>query len=147
VQSFTGTVEKIGLRSTRIRTEQKTYITVPNKQMVDTILDNLSMRIQRRAELKLEIDLSIPPNQIKKIIPAIKNILEKNHIENNTVFLSDIGKNAHVITVEYFTNMEQTLQEFNAQREEVNLEIMELLDNNDVEFAAARTDIVVQQKL
>jgi MscS family membrane protein len=34
VQGITGTVEKIGLRSTRIRTEQKTYVTVPNKQMV-----------------------------------------------------------------------------------------------------------------
>ncbi|HMR92077.1 MAG TPA: mechanosensitive ion channel, partial [Chitinophagaceae bacterium] len=38
VHSFTGTVEKIGLRSTRIRTDQKTFITVPNKQMVDSIL-------------------------------------------------------------------------------------------------------------
>ena len=35
VNAITGTVEKIGLRSTRIRTEQKTFVTVPNKQMVD----------------------------------------------------------------------------------------------------------------
>ncbi len=49
VQSITGTVEKIGLRSTRIRTDQKTYVTMPNKQMVDSIMDNLSLRTQRRA--------------------------------------------------------------------------------------------------
>ncbi|HEY6975983.1 MAG TPA: mechanosensitive ion channel family protein [Chitinophagaceae bacterium] len=146
VQGFTGTVEKIGLRSTRIRTDQKTYITVPNKQMVDTILDNVSMRTQRRAELKLEIDLSAGTEQLKEIIPGIKNILQKKHIENRTVFLSDTGKNAHIITVEYFTSMQQTLQEFNAQREEVNLEIMELLNNNNVDWAAASTDIVIKQK-
>ena len=38
------------------------------------------------------------------------------------------------------------LQEFNAQREEVNFEIMELLNNNNVELAAASTDIIVKQK-
>ena len=47
VHAVTGTVEKIGLRSTRIRTDQKTFVTVPNKQMVDSILDNLSLRTQR----------------------------------------------------------------------------------------------------
>ena len=57
VHNFTGTVEKIGLRSTRIRTEQKTFITVPNKQMVDSILDNLSQRTQRKGELRLEVGL------------------------------------------------------------------------------------------
>jgi len=55
VNAITGTVEKIGLRSTRIRTEQKTFVTVPNKQMVDSVLDNFSLRTQRRAELKLEL--------------------------------------------------------------------------------------------
>ncbi|HZH96417.1 MAG TPA: mechanosensitive ion channel domain-containing protein, partial [Flavisolibacter sp.] len=44
VQNFTGNVERIGLRSTRIRTGDKSYVTVPNKQMVDSILDNISLR-------------------------------------------------------------------------------------------------------
>lgn len=146
VQGFTGTVEKIGLRSTRIRTDNKTYITVPNKQMVDTILDNVSMRTQRRVELRLEIGLSATATQLKKIVPGIKNILQKNHIENNTVFFSETGKNAHIITVEFFTSMLQTINEFNAQREEVNFEIMDLLSNSGVELAATSTDIVVKQK-
>ncbi|HET6995993.1 MAG TPA: mechanosensitive ion channel domain-containing protein, partial [Chitinophagaceae bacterium] len=55
VQNVTGNVEKIGLRSTRIRTDQKTYITVPNKQMVDSILDNLSLRSQLKGELRLQV--------------------------------------------------------------------------------------------
>lgn len=127
VQGFTGTVEKIGLRSTRIRTDQKTYITVPNKQMVDTILDNISMRTQRRADLKLEIGLAATTDDLKKIIPAIKKILQKDYVQNSNVFFSDITKTSHIITVEYFTDMDQTMDEFNALREEVNLEIIEML--------------------
>jgi MscS family membrane protein len=146
VQGFTGTVERVGLRSTRIRTDFKTYITVPNKQMVDTILDNVTMRTQRRADIKLEISLSASVDDLKKIIPAIKNILQKNHVESSTVFLSDTGKNAHLITIEYYTSMIQTLNEFNTLREEINFEIIELLDENNIELAAAWTDIVVRQK-
>lgn len=128
VQGFTGTVEKIGLRSTRIRTDQKTYITVPNKQMVDTILDNISMRTQRRAELKLEINLSANADDLKQIIAAIKDIIQKReHVQNSDIFLSDITKTSHIITVEYFTDMEQTAEEFNALREEINLDIIKLL--------------------
>ena len=37
VNAVTGTVERIGLRSTRIRTADKTLVTVPNKQMVDSV--------------------------------------------------------------------------------------------------------------
>lgn len=55
VNNITGTVERIGLRSTRIRTEQKSYVSVPNKQMVDSVLDNLSLRTHRRVDLKIEL--------------------------------------------------------------------------------------------
>ncbi len=146
VQGFNGTVEKIGLRSTRIRTDQKTFITVPNKQMVDTILDNISMRTQRKAELKLEIALTATQEQLRKVIPAIKMVLHKDIIENNAVFLSDTGRNAHIITVEYFTSMQQTITEFNALREDVNLEIIGLLSKNHISLAGADTKVVVTQK-
>jgi MscS family membrane protein len=127
VQGFTGTVEKIGLRSTRIRTDHKTYITVPNKQMVDTILDNISMRTQRRADLRLELGLSASAEELRKIIQDIKSILRKDHVTTSTVLLSEITKTSHIITVEYFTDMNQTLEQFNALKEAINLEIITLL--------------------
>jgi len=146
VQGFTGNVEKIGLRSTRIRTDHKTFITVPNKQMVDTILDNITLRTQRRVEVKLEVGLSATIDQLHKIIPAIKMLLQKDDIENSTVFLSDTGKNAHIITIEFFTTMQQNVAEFNALREEINFAVIELLNKNGVDLAAASTDVVVKQK-
>ena len=146
VQGFTGNVERIGLRSTRIRTDHKTYITVPNKQMVDTILDNITLRSQRRVEIKLEIGLSAESSRLKAAIAAIKTLLQNNSIESSTVFLSDTGKNAHVITIEFFTTMAQTITEFNALREEINFAIIDLLASHNIELAAANTDVVVTQK-
>ena len=146
VQGFMGNVEKIGLRSTRIRTDHKTFITVPNKQMVDTILDNVSLRSQRRIDIKLELGLSVTTDQLRKIIPSIKMLLQEDEIETSTVFFSDTGKNAHVITIEIFTSMQQTIDEFNALREEINFAIIDLLKKNDVELAAASTDVILTQK-
>ena len=142
VQAFTGTVEKIGLRSTRIRTEQKTYITVPNKQMVDSILDNVSLRTQRRADISIEISLSTPSSEIKKIIPLIKKILQKESIEDSTVLFSSTGKNAHIITIEFYCGMEQSITEFNAVREQVNLEIAELLEKNNIELSGNKPLVI-----
>ena len=144
VNGFTGTVEKIGLRSTRIRTTDKTYISVPNKQMVDTIVDNITLRNQRRVELRLELALSATSQQLRALTPAIKTILQKPDIENTIVCLMDTGKNAHIVAVDYFTSMQQSIEEFNTLREAVNLEIIELLEKSGLELAAANTDIVIK---
>lgn len=77
VQHVTGTVERIGLRSTRIRTDQKNCVTVTNKQMVDSILDNHSLRTQRRSDLKLEIGLQTTTAEIEHLIEGVKKIWEE----------------------------------------------------------------------
>jgi MscS family membrane protein len=146
VNGFTGNIEKIGLRSTRIRTVDKTYITVPNKQMVDTIVDNYSLRVQRRVEMKLELDLNASSIQLKDLVTGIKLILQKTEIDNGTVYLMDTGKSAHIISVDYFTPMDQNLDEFNTVREAVNLEIINLMEQMGIQLAAANTDVVIRSK-
>jgi MscS family membrane protein len=147
VLNITGTVEKIGLRSTRIRTDQKTFVTVPNKQMVDTVMDNITLRSQRKVELRLELSLSATVVQLQKLSIDIANILtSKSLVENNHVYLMDTGKNAHIMAVDYFTAMEQTIEEFYDFRQIINLEIIDLLNRSNVQYAAASTDIIVTQK-
>ena len=145
VGNFTGTIEKIGLRSTRIRTTDKTYISVPNKQMVDTIVDNITLRTQRKVELRLELGLSVTILQLRELIPAIKTILQKPGIENTIVFLADTGKSAHIVQIDYFTIMEQSMEEFIALREVINFEIIELLETRKIELSAATTDVLIKK--
>ncbi len=136
VLQFTGTVEKIGLRSTRIRTENKTYITVPNKQMVDSVVDNISLRTQRKAEIRLEIDIATPSNQLMLLVGSIKKVLkDKVAIETYQVHLSETGKQAHIVTVDFFTSVEQSLNDFNDFKEEVNLSIIKLTEDLQIKFA------------
>lgn len=146
VNNFTGNIEKIGLRSTRIRTTDKTFISVPNKQMVDTIVDNITLRTQRKVELRLEISLSATAQQLRTLLPAVRTVLQKPEIEHTTVYLMETGKTAHIIAVDYFTSMQQSIEEFNSLREAVNLELIELLEKSGIELAAANTDVIVRSK-
>ena len=63
-----GTVEKIGFRSTRLRTAEKSYLTVPNKSMIDKPLDNLSLRTSRRVGFTLTFDQRTTSAQLHAII-------------------------------------------------------------------------------
>jgi MscS family membrane protein len=143
VHHFTGTVEKIGLRSTRIRTVDKTYISVPNKQMVDSIVDNISLRTQRKAELKLELKLSVTTGQLKQLLADIKSILQQEAIQKRSVYFSDTGKNANIISIEYFAGMDLSDEEFNALEEQVNFGIMALIENSGIDFATLNIDPLI----
>ena len=51
VAGITGTVEKVGFRSTRVRTPDQSFVSIPNKKMVDTELDNLFGKNFKKIEL------------------------------------------------------------------------------------------------
>jgi hypothetical protein len=105
VNNVTGTVEHIGLRSTRIRTNEQTLVTVPNKQMVDGIVDNWSMRSGRRAEFKIELSNTSKTIHIEEFIVNIKTFLEEKKplINKHAVFITDFNKASTTVTIEYFT--------------------------------------------
>ena len=146
IQQFTGTVEKIGLRSTRIRTEQKTTMSVPNKQMVDSILDNHSQRTQRRGDLKLDLSIQTSSTSVTAVVNGIKQILTHKDIETFQVHFSEITTNAVIVIADYYT-APLTATAFNEIKESVNLKVLQLLEEQKVEVAGANTDIRVSGNL
>lgn len=146
VNGFSGTIEKIGLRSTRIRTLEKTYISVPNKQMVDTIVDNISLRTQRKAELKIEVGLDANTAQLTELIQLIRAMLIGRRVDGIGVYLIDTGKNAHIINIEYLSSVADPMEVFLEERQEVMINIIALMEQLNVQMAAAATDVVVTNK-
>jgi MscS family membrane protein len=134
VQQVNGTVEHIGLRSTRIRTLDKTYVSVPNKQMVDSIVDNQSNRTQRRFVLEIDcepnVDVSAFKNAIKDIYDIRNNI---NAIEKLTAHVSQLHKQGvqlHIECVMY--NMESEV--FNNLRQQCILAIYNILRDRNIQI-------------
>jgi len=140
VNNITGVVERIGLRSTRIRTMEKTYVTVPNKQMVDSIVDNLSLRTHRRGELKLELDLKTNAATIEKFLHEVRGIFHHRFITDSSVLLSDISAQSYIISVEYLS-VSVGIQEFNLLKQDINLQIMKLMEKSGMEIKGAEREI------
>jgi MscS family membrane protein len=142
VGNISGTIEKIGLRSTRIRSDDKTYITVPNKQMSDTILDNLSNRLQRRYVLKLEIVPSTSHQKVQQLVTGLQTIIQKNDIQNASVFVTDITSAAIIISVEIYT-APVAMAAFNGIKQTVNMQVLELLEKLNIEIAGRSSAVTV----
>ena len=144
VQNITGSVERIGLRSTRIRTDQKTYVTVPNKQMVDSILDNLSLRTQRRGDLKLEMELQTSPVKLEALVQAVQLIMNRKEIEDANVFVTDITPSAIILQSDYYT-APITINEFNTIKQEIYLQSLRLLEELKIELAGAHPELRIMR--
>lgn len=132
VQNISGNVEKIGLRSTRVRTTDKSYVTVPNKQMVDSILDNVTLRSQIRGEINLFVNQQTPYEKMKQLLAEIKKHLSSvNQIQSHNVFFSDFKGQAFVVTIEFFTpNTDMNI--FNSVKDQLNLFILETMGKLEI---------------
>ena len=139
VNAITGTVERIGLRSTRIRTEQKSYVSVPNKQMVDSVLDNLSLRTHRRVDIKIELSSQTKVDRLEEFTGGIRKILTRKDIDTFQVVLSDLSATSIIVQVEYYT-IPYPVADFNPLREEVNLQILKLMESLSIELTGKTTE-------
>jgi MscS family membrane protein len=142
VNNIVGVVEKIGLRSTRIRTIEKTSVSVPNKQMVDSVVDNLSLRTHRRAELKLELEAETRSEQIEAFVEQAELVLKANEITDYSVFLNDITSMSIVIQIEYFTEA-IAIKEFFLVRQQVTLQLLQVMEKLKIKIAGGEKNIKV----
>lgn len=139
VNNFTGTIEKIGLRSTRIRTEIKTYISVPNKQMVDTIVDNISLRTERKIEMDLQISTRTSAADLSSYAQFLRTTTAQHpQIQSSSVFISESGKQYHLIHIECLVPLQVELAEFQMLREELNLAAVKYANEHQIAFAESK---------
>jgi len=101
VDSITGTVESIGLRSTRIRTADRTMITIPNGKLAEMRVETISARDRLRFYCVLGIAHS-PAQQISQILHGLESLLRatalvvEGSISVRLVGLTDSAMNVEV---------------------------------------------------
>lgn len=76
VGEFQGSVEYIGLRSTRLRSLSGEQIVMPNADLLSKPLRNFGRMIERRVSLTLDVDYGTERDRLEKVPPAIRRIIE-----------------------------------------------------------------------
>ena len=112
--------------------------------MVDSILDNWTLRTQRRAFVLLELSSNASYESIQQLINRVEQFLDskKEHIQNYSVALTDISKNSFVVQVEFFTG-DIAFEIFNEVRQSVNLHIIQLMEEMKIRLALRETEVIV----
>lgn len=137
VGDVTGTIEKIGFRSTRIRTSEKSYVTLPNKMMIDRPLNNLSRRPSRRVRFDLTFTYDTTAEMLEDIIQRIEAFIntQPNTVTDETlVRFNSLTAAAKVVYVEYFIATE-SYTEYLDVVQAVNFEITRIVARSGATFA------------
>jgi len=78
INNQTGTVEDIGLRSTRLRTEQRTVLSIPNGIMASSTVENLRFRDKFLCQQVIRLRYDLSPEHIRYVLGEIRELLLKN---------------------------------------------------------------------
>ncbi|HEX7367992.1 MAG TPA: mechanosensitive ion channel domain-containing protein [Pelobium sp.] len=136
VMGYDAVVEKVGFRSTVVRTVDKTLVIIPNKKMIDGPLENLTLRNLRRVKFSIGLVYNTPAEVLKKISAEIKEYIDlRNETNMDThVNFDSFGDFALYIQIMYYIEIvDYTI--YVTIKEEINYKIMEIVNQNGGEFA------------
>jgi MscS family membrane protein len=128
----TGVVEDIGLRSTRIRTPERTIVSVPNAEFSSTQIENLSVRDRMLLQTTLGLRPDTTSAQLRAALEALRTMLEATaRIDRASVSVRFVGIRDAAFDVELQAYvLTRDWNEFVAVREEVYLAALDVLDRS-----------------
>lgn len=135
IGNVVGTVERVGFRSTRIRTLEKSLVSLPNKKMVDEVLDNLTNRNMRRVKFNIGLHLENKKANIDKFVNEIKQYIQSHELTGTDyyIYFQGFDEMNYSVYVRFFINTSDEKQ-YTEIREDVNMKILELAEANDIKF-------------
>jgi len=133
----TGTVEDIGLRSTRVRTEERTLLAIPNGTVATINVENLSRRDKILFKTVLGLRSETSPDHLRYVLSEIRRVLySHSKVETKTVRVRLTELASSAINVELMCYvLTQDFNEFAAVREDLLLRIMHLVEDSGTGFA------------
>jgi MscS family membrane protein len=132
-----GTVEDISLRSTRIRTPERTELSIPNGSLATMNLENLSRRDKLLLNAKLGLRYETSPDQLRYVLAQIRRLLyEHPKVETNGARIRFTGYDNSSLTLEVFCYiLTREAAEFLAIQEDILLRTMEIVDASGTSWA------------
>jgi MscS family membrane protein len=126
-----GTVEDIGLRSTRIRTYERGLISVPNGALAAANVENLSARDKMRVFCKLGLRYETSRKQLEAVLAQVTTML-RNHprVESASAWtrLARLGDSALELELQAYV-LTRDWDDYAAVREDLLMRVMEIVES------------------
>jgi MscS family membrane protein len=132
-----GTVEDIGLRSTRLRTPDRTLITVPNAQFSSMTLESFSKRDKMLFHLTLNLRRDTTPEQVRSLLTSITTVLTQHpKLETGQIPVRFIGVGTYSLDLEVDAYIKTRADdEFLQIRQELLLHILDAIEGSGTALA------------
>jgi MscS family membrane protein len=144
INGMDGTVEEIGVRSTRLRTLEGRLITIPNAQFSDNAVMNITAEPSRKITTNLNLTYQTSPQQMEQAMKIVYDIIEQNPKTDNkhSVTFANWGPSSLGLMVIYFIpDPDDILQ----AQTEINMEILRQFNAAGLDFAYPTQTIYTQQ--
>jgi MscS family membrane protein len=137
VDEFAGTVETIGLRSTRIRTMDRTLVTMPNGKLADSRVETFAARDRIRLAATIRLVYGTTAAQVRQVLSEIEGALRAHPLiwpDTVVVRLIEIATSSIDIEVQAWF-LTTDFNEFRLIRQQMLLEFMEIVERSGTRFA------------
>ncbi|MFD1851704.1 mechanosensitive ion channel family protein [Oceanobacillus bengalensis] len=144
--SVEGTVEDITFRTTKIRTFADALVAVPNAQLANEPITNWSKMNKRQITFNLALSYETPKEKLQTIVQKIESLV-KNHpgIDPETIFVKfDTYNDSSLDVFLYFFTKTTAWGEFLAIKEEINFKILDIVKEEEAEFALSARKLYVE---
>ncbi len=132
-----GIIEDVGLRSTRLRTFEKTIITIPNKTLAATSIENISARNMMRIRMDLGLEYETSSLQMRTILAGLRTRFEDDEMldsETIVIAFTGLGESSLDVFISVFVKS-VAYATFLEIRQEVLLDIMAIVEEAGSGFA------------
>ena len=132
-----GTIEDIGLRSSRIRTLDRTVVTIPNAELSTVRIENYGVRDKVRLYTVLQVGYDTSPDQMRFLLVELRRMLyahPKTQPDPCRVRFINLG--AYSLDIEVFAFIDtQDWNEYTGIREDIYLKFLDIVEQSGACFA------------
>ncbi len=137
IEDFVGTVEAIGLRSTRIRTLDRTIISIPNGKLADMRLESFTARDRLRLACTVGLVYETTVAQMREVLASLERVLrEQPKIWPDAVVVRFVSFGDSSLNIDIMAWFQTTdWNEFQSIRQDLFLQFMEVVEKAGSSFA------------
>ena len=143
VGDTSGTIEELGIRSTKIRTPEDTVVVIPNSDFAAGKIENYSRRRKILLHHKINLQLRTSPQKVRRLLDGMRRLLSehpKTRNEPPRVHLLAVGDDR--LSIEVFGYIPTSdYDEFLAAQEELTLQLLDLVEREGIILAAPTTSV------
>ena len=145
LEGVTGTVESIGLRSTRLRSPDGHHVTIPNKTVGNDTITNVTRRTNIRTEMNIGLTYDLPAEKVRRALEILDETYRGHPMtaDLTVTFNKFTDSSLNILVVHCWKGTDGAAQQ--AGMQELNLKIKERFDAEGITFAFPARAVYLKQ--